>query len=251
MSRHLVPCLLLATCVLWSSGCPQDDDDASDDDVADDDAGDDDAADDDAGDDDTRPPLEACMDGSKLDYTCDSWAFESAVAGETVGCLAAASPTAEAFFTFWLTDNEPDGTVHVLELRLQDPGWINNNDGDRWVITLDTPLDLDTGDSLPTTITGTAVLDTFTFAAPFSFLEAHLALVEVTLGAPLTFDDLLDGTTLVATVSGAGEDFLVFDGTDDSPDPLDDYEWIVDPTGQAYGCVAMPVTLHPLDVGDP
>jgi len=95
------------------------------------------------------------------------------------------------------------------------------------------------------------VLDTFTFAAPFAFLQAELDTVEVVLDGTVTLETLQAGATVAATVTGAGSDFLVFDGTDDSPDPLDDYLWIVDPTGEAYGCLNTAVTLHPLEVGDP
>ena len=246
--------LTLAAALGLQPGCPangtvddhaSDDDDAADDDAADDD----DVSDDDTA--DTPRTLDECMDGSGLDFSCDSWVAETAVNGEDAGCLASSLSDSEVFLTFWLADNDPDGTVHVLELRLQDPGWTNTNDGNRWIITLDPPLALADGDQLPPTLTGTAVLDTFTMAAAFSFLEAHFDAVEVTIHTPLTTQDLLDGATLDATVSGTGSDFLVFDGVDDSPEPLGDYEWISDPTGEAYGCIRTAVTLHPLEVGDP
>jgi hypothetical protein len=237
--RHLLlPVVAFTT--IWLCGCPNptpaDDDDTTGDD------------------DDTTEPdpltLDECMEATGLDFTCSTWAIETAVNGEVVGCSGAGLSDSEAFLTFWLADNDPDGTVHVLELRLQDPGWSTNNDGERWTITLDPPLALGDGDQLPATLTGSAVVDSFTMTASFSFLEAHLD-VEVQVATQLTMQQLLDGAMLDATITGTGSDFLVFDGVDDSPDPLGDYEWIDDPTGEAFGCVHTAVTLHPLDIGDP
>ncbi len=252
--------LALVCCAMWVGplAC-QDaggDDDTGDDDTGDDDTGDDDATDDDTGDDDTgdddtgddddsASPLDVCMEGSDLDFTCASWTMETAVAGETAPCIAAASPTAEGFFTFWLGDTEPDGSVVLLEVRLQDAGWDSTNDSDRWVITLDPPLLLGADQALPATLTGSAVIDVFTWAAPYAFLEGHLDAIQIDIGGTVTLEDLVIGTTLDATISGGGGgEFLVLDGDGE-------WAWIEDSTAEATGCVHGQATLHPLELGDP
>ena len=242
--RDVVLALALAAATVMlgcPDGSPADDDDVGDDDIA---------GDDDTTEDDTPMTFEECMDETAMDFSCETWVMETAVNAEEVACLGSATPTAEAFLTFWMADNEPDGSVHVLELRLQDPGWSTNNDGNRWTITLDPPLVLGDGDSLPAVLTGTAVFDVFTMAASFSFLQAELD-VEVHVATPLTTQQLIDGAILDATLTGTGSDFLVFDGTDDSPDPLGDYEWVSDPSGEAFGCIHTEAMLHPLEVGEP
>ncbi|MCH9685962.1 MAG: hypothetical protein K0V04_31295 [Deltaproteobacteria bacterium] len=197
-------------------------------------------------------PLEACVDGSAIDFMCDpAPRMETAVAGEMVNCVAGTGGDAELFFIFELDATDPDGTVHLLELRLQPPQWGNTNDGDRWVVTFDPPIDLGSGETLPATISGTAVVDNFTIVASFSFLQGLMDTVEITFDTPPTLEQLADGATVSGSLSGVGGEFLVFDGTDDSPDPLDDFMWIVDPTVEATGCFNTAVTLHPLEVGDP
>ncbi len=200
----------------------------------------------------TGTPLEVCVEDSVIDFTCEpAPRTETAVAGQDIPCLAASGGDAQLFLTFELDAAQRDGTLFLLEARLQPPGWSTTNDGDRWVVTFDEPVSVAPGQTLPAVLHGTAVLDTFTIAAAFSFLEGRLDDAEITLTDPPTWEALDRGTSIVGTVVGTGGEFLVFDGTNDSPDPRDDYEWIVDPTVEASGCFATMATMHPLELGDP
>lgn len=135
--------------------------------------------------------------------------------------------------------SDPSGLV-VFGVRLRAPVWDSAVDGEWWELLAPAPIEV-TADAPLAAVQADWRLHLLTtpFGAGFLFQEGESTDVEVTFAAPVTVDDILDGTAVRLDVTWSGGRYLRIDTNDDSRELFDDA------TALGIACIHAPATTLP------
>ena len=163
--------------------------------------------------------------------------------GVGAGKCMGSQGTSGGFVRFLMStaQTDPDGNPTILGVRIEPEDGNAPQQGDRIQLVAASTHLVTPQIPLPVDLPGSAVIEPMIFGGALGFLRGETQDAEVTLEAPVSQQELVDGGTVRGTFRLLGGTYTTLDSNGNEVET-------VDTTAEVHGCFHVPYEMHPIEL---